>query len=144
MNPFEQWQIRLSRITGELYHLAHPSVASRRVWQPAINAFRLTDRYVLCVDLAGLRKEDISVRVDGQWVRISGNRPSPEPAVAPGHPAAQVLALEIDYGPFERGIRIPERIAADRVTARYREGLLWIDIPVAGPEQLVQPTEVRP
>jgi HSP20 family protein len=130
MSAFEKWQFRLNQVTGELYQLSVVHMESQRFWQPAINAFRLSDRYLVCVDLAGMQKDQIAVRVEPRRLIIEGNRPSPEPNRNPGDPTPQVLALEIDYGPFQRIVRLPEPVQTDRVTARYREGLLWIELPL--------------
>ena len=42
----------------------------------------------------------------------------------------QVLAMEIDHGPFERHINLPLSVDRARVTAEQRNGLLWIHLPV--------------
>ena len=139
MNAFEHWQIRLSQLTREFYQLSMVHMQSHPSWQPAINAFRLPDRYLICVDLAGMQKPDISVRVDSRRLTISGNRPPPEPA--PSHSHAQVLAMEIDYGPFERTLTLPEPIRPEQVTAQYREGLLWIQLPLVGASTPTRPPE---
>jgi HSP20 family molecular chaperone IbpA len=39
------------------------------------------------------------------------------------------LQLEIATGPFERVIALPEGIDADRVEARFRQGILAVRIP---------------
>ncbi|MGA4643112.1 Hsp20/alpha crystallin family protein [Limisphaera sp. 4302-co] len=144
MSTHEQWQVRLNQVAGDLYQLSVVHMESRRVWHPAINAFRLSDRYLVCVELAGMQKEQIAVRVEPQRLIIEGNRASPEPRCASGDPAPQVLAMEIDYGPFERILRLPEPIRTDQVTARYREGLLWIELPLARPASPGLTVELTP
>lgn len=98
-------------------------------WRPALNAFRLRDRFLLCLDLAGVERRDISVRAEPRRLIISGTRPAPEPGHEPGEPP-QALAMEIDYGPFERVIELPEEIEPEHVTATYRDGLLWVEMPL--------------
>ncbi|MCS7089964.1 MAG: Hsp20/alpha crystallin family protein [Limisphaera sp.] len=144
MSPFERWEFQVGQIGSELYHLRMVQMASRRIWQPPINVFRLKDRYLICAELAGMRKEDISVRVNGSCVILTGSRPSPEPTGQAADQGLHVLALEIDYGPFERRVQIPEPILAERVTARYRDGLLWIEVPLASGEGALTHSEVRP
>jgi HSP20 family molecular chaperone IbpA len=34
-------------------------------WQPQVNAFSFSDRYELCVELAGIDKEVIDLKVEG-------------------------------------------------------------------------------
>jgi len=98
-------------------------------WQPPINAYLCADRFVICVDLAGVDKRAISVRAEPRRLLISGVRPPPEPACDQPQPV-QVLAMEIDYGPFERVLNLPAEVDAARVNAEHRDGLLWISLPL--------------
>jgi HSP20 family molecular chaperone IbpA len=38
--------------------------------------------------------------------------------------------MEIDYGPFERTINLPNHIDVDGVHAEQEDGLLWISLPI--------------
>jgi HSP20 family molecular chaperone IbpA len=42
----------------------------------------------------------------------------------------QLLAMEIDYGPFEREVLLPASVDIDNVHAEQRNGLLWISLPL--------------
>jgi len=53
----------------------------------------------------------------------------PEPSHAEGR-AVQLLAMEIDYGPFEREVSLPVEVEIDKAEAEQRNGLLWISLPV--------------
>ena len=55
--------------------------------------------------------------------------PLPEPSRAEGH-AVQLLAMEIDYGPFERQMTLPAEVEIDKAHAEQRNGLLWISLPL--------------
>jgi HSP20 family molecular chaperone IbpA len=101
-------------------------VSSAPRWTPAINVYRCTDRFVVCMDLAGVRKSDLSVRSEPHLLRISGHRLPPEPQVE----LVQVLAMEIDYGRFERILRLPTAVDPERASAEQRDGWLWIQLPM--------------
>lgn len=102
------------------------------LWQPAINAFRCGSSLRVCVDLAGVDREEIEVQVEPHRLWIRGVRSAPEPWC--GEDAArQVLALEIDSGPFSRELKLPVAVKVDEVTAQQRQGLLWIELPIAEP-----------
>ena len=101
-------------------------------WRPDVNAFRYDDRFEICVDLAGVEKEQIVVDVLADRVRISGDRTQPSPDC---EDCRQVLALEIESGHFAREIALPAEIDPESVKARQENGLLWIELPlVADPE----------
>jgi HSP20 family protein len=48
--------------------------------------------------------------------------------------------MEQAYGKFERSIRLPMPVQADRVTATYRDGVLEVSLPKA---KEVRPTEIK-
>lgn len=96
-------------------------------WQPAVNAFRCEHGVRICVDLAGVEKSSIDLTVEPRRVVMRGTRNPPEPA---SERALQLLALEIDYGPFEREIELPIEVDVESVQAEQENGLLWITLPV--------------
>ncbi len=120
---------------GVRYHFTRVefcSAGATAPWRPAINAYRCHEGFTICVDLAGVDRSRIDLRVEPLRVLIRGHRQPPEPPGANG-PPLQVLALEIDQGMFERQLVLPAEIAPEGVKAEQRNGLLWIHLPLAGP-----------
>jgi Molecular chaperone (small heat shock protein) len=70
-----------------------------------------------------------STDVEPRRLVIRGTRELPEPTGDEGC-AQQLLAMEIDYGPFEREITFPVDVEIDKAHAEQRNGLLWISLPV--------------
>jgi len=101
---------------------------SPHTWQPAINAYRCETGMRICVDLAGVDRAAIDLTVEPYRVVIRGNRDVPEPTDREGRPV-QMLAMEIDYGPFERTVDFPEEVNVKKAHAEQRNGLLWIHLP---------------
>ena len=98
-------------------------------WQPAINAFRCETAMRICVDLAGVDREGIDLMVEPRRVLVRGAREVPEPTDAEGR-AIQTLALEIDYGPFEREVLLPADVDVEAASAEQQNGLLWVYLPL--------------
>jgi HSP20 family protein len=118
----DQVSLELLRI-----HVILPG-AGTAYWRPAVNAFRCRDRYIVCVDLAGMTKEAIKIVVAGRRLILRGNRAPLEPGA--DCPSLVALAMEIDHGPFERVLDLPLEVDASQVTAEYRQGVLWIELPL--------------
>ena len=97
-------------------------------WQPPINAFRCESAVRICVDLAGIDKSNIDLTVEPQRIVVRGSREAPEPSDDPR--GVQVLALEIDYGPFEREVLLPAEVEVNEARAEQENGLLWIYLPL--------------
>lgn len=121
---------RLVDIVCQLTNVKYSSFRLLEAWHPAINAYRCRDSIVICVDLAGVGRPQIDLLVEPRRVVIRGQRQPPEPDDALG-PTMQVLALEIDHGPFEREIALPLEVEPGEVQAEQRNGLLWIYLPLS-------------
>ena len=100
--------------------------ATPHTWRPAINAFRCETAVSICVDLAGIDKSLIDLQVEPRRITVRGSREAPEPA----DQAVQMLALEIDYGPFEREVELRAEVDVKKVRAEQENGLLWIYLPL--------------
>jgi HSP20 family protein len=119
-------------------------------WTPNVNLYENSTSYLVCVDLAGVDKEKIDVEVADQRLKLRGVRPVPQfedekegrdaPGDEPGSKGGVVAAagtakrirvhlMEIDHGAFAREVELPPDADRESITANYRNGLLWIEIP---------------
>ena len=121
-------QGRLGNVVYEFSKTQFTQCWSHETWRPEINAYRSCHQIIICVDLAGVERSSIELSVEPRAIRLRGHRQAPEPT---GQDAAglQVLAMEIDYGEFERQIELPNEVDPARVKAEQRNGLLWIHLP---------------
>lgn len=111
------------------YGVSSHGQASPGPWRPAMNAYRCEGAIRVCFDLAGVDKERIDIQIEPGRLVVRGVRKPPEPSS--GEPCAeQILAMEIDHGPFLRELRLPVNVSRDDVTAEHRNGLLWINLPL--------------
>jgi HSP20 family protein len=96
-------------------------------WRPPVNAYRCDAKLVVFVDVAGVSRDSVDVRVEPGRLLIRGRRPTPEPDSSEmGH--CHLLALEIDQGSFERTLDLPPEVNPNDVTTEYRDGLFRISI----------------
>ena len=128
--------IRLERLEGQLGDVAYELTkvefsnfhATGR-WRPPINAYQCDRCLRICVDLAGVDRDDILLQIEPGLLTLRGRRALPEPDES-RHPSTQVLAMEIDHGTFEREIRLPRNVDRKRVHAEQQNGMLWIHLPL--------------
>jgi HSP20 family protein len=121
----------LHEVTSQLARAGLPQFAPPP-WHPPINAYRCEDCIRICVELAGVDRSEINLTVHERQISIRGTRNVPEPADHEDR-ALQTIAMEIDYGPFQRDIRLPAEIDIDKVHADQRNGMLWIHLPLKKP-----------
>lgn len=127
------WSILRRKPQGVVVQMTRISSFQRRgPWTPAINAYRCRDRFVICVELAGVDRSSIQLSVLPNRLSIQGQRQAPEPPCQEG-PLSQVLALEIDQGPFERELTLPAEVLTEGASAEQRNGILWIYLPLSKP-----------
>ena len=92
---------------------------------------------VIKVELAGMRREDLELTIEGNRLRISGQRPDGCRA-----PKCKFLVMEINYGAFESVIELPAGYDLSQAKAAYQNGFLRIDVPVAAdatPKKIMVP-----
>jgi len=90
-------------------------------WKPATDVYETEDEFVVQVDLAGMRRSDIEVYVDGDFILLKGTRKN----IAPSG-KKHYHKMEISVGPFERHVRIPAGVDATTTRAHYSAGFLFI------------------
>jgi HSP20 family protein len=93
-------------------------------WAPALEVHEDKEKYTVRVELAGLKREDIEVSLQEGALIISGERKSEK--IEEG---VEVHRQERFYGKFQRALTLPEPVAADKVKADYKEGVLTVTLP---------------
>lgn len=102
--------------------------SSEASWVPNTDVYLTDGALVIKVELAGMRREDLELIVEGNQLRISGQRPDCCRA-----PRCKFLVMEIDYGPFESVIELPPGFDLSRAKAAYQNGFLRVDVPERAP-----------
>jgi HSP20 family protein len=92
---------------------------SGRLWCPAADVYRSSEGWIVKVDLAGVKPQDVDVIIDGDLLRISGSRRDGTCGEGVSH-----YQLEITYSRFEKMIRFPRSIEHASIERAYHDGLL--------------------
>ena len=93
-------------------------------WVPTTDVYSTDSGLVVKVELAGMRSENLEITVEGSRLRISGTRPDGCRA-----PKCSFLVMEINYGPFECVLDLPQGYDLNQAKAAYLNGFLRIDVP---------------
>jgi HSP20 family protein len=106
---------------------------SRRsgAFSPAVDVLEQPDKYTVLLDLPGVVKDGVTVRLEGTKLVVEGTRPL-------GHPSGtRVRAGERSSGAFRREFLLPHLVRGERVTARLADGVLTVEIPRVESQQVV-------
>jgi HSP20 family protein len=91
--------------------------------QPRADIYRTPRGWVIKFDLAGVRSQDVQVKVEGPLVQVSGIRRDWIVEEGWCH-----YTLEISYSRFQRVIKLPRHLEGSRVATECREGMLLVHI----------------
>jgi HSP20 family protein len=123
---FDKLHNEIEEIFADLWHVPRFSGA-RRGFRPNVDSYHTLDPHELTVvvELPGVDPESVHVVVGERALLIAGERRRPKVA---GHVYHQ---MEIEYGPFQRQVRLPEDVDADGASAQFENGVLTISLPVS-------------
>lgn len=97
-----------------------------QAWAPALDVHEDKNQYTVSLELPGLKREEINVHLENGALVISGERK--EETVSEG---TEVHRRERYYGKFSRALTLPTAVAADKVKAAYKDGVLTVTLPKA-------------
>lgn len=82
------------------------------------------DRIVVRMEVPGMNREDLQIDIDGDQLSVSGEKHFEQES---GDGSYRLL--QCAYGSFRRDLTLPHAVDAQRTQARYRDGVLRIDLP---------------
>ena len=88
----------------------------------ALNVREDEDAYILSALVPGLSAEDLEIQVLEDVVRIQGEFPANDD---------RFLLRELPQGRFERTLRLPAALQADKIEANITDGVLELRLPKA-------------
>jgi HSP20 family protein len=125
LKDFEQMREQIQRLMGDLLKDSTPlGYQTERAFHPPMDVYETAEQVVIILEIAGMKPDDIHVFVKDNVLSINGSRSEP---VSPSK--IHLHQMEIDYGSFERTLRIPCAIDVDRIKASYRDGFLMVTLP---------------
>jgi HSP20 family protein len=98
----------------------------RHGFRPNVDCFHTDDPHALTVvvELPGVDPQSVRVVAGERLLVVAGERKRPP---APGRVYQQ---MEIEYGPFQRQVRLAEDVDPERANARFEHGVLTVELPV--------------
>jgi HSP20 family protein len=127
----ESLQRNVERMLRNLVYRQHATHFGEPEWAPAVDLVVGEDWARVIVELAGVPREQVRVRLHERVLEISGRR---EPPHDPG--GAHWHRAEILFGDFRRQVELPWDADPDHVEASYRDGMLEIQlVPAPAPRR---------
>lgn len=96
---------------------------NQNVWKPPVDVYRKGNSWLLKFDLAGVRPEDVRVRLAGSRITVSGLRR--DWVMEQGY---SYHSMEISYNRFERTIELPGDLSGAEYSLEAKDGLLMVRV----------------
>ncbi len=93
-------------------------------WAPAIDVTDEGGKITVKADLPGLKKEDIKLEIRDDRLYLSGERKTENE-----EKKDNFYRRERTYGRFQRSFTLPSSVDRTKVDARFKNGVLEIDLP---------------
>ena len=124
----------IDRMFSEIFNGG--SVAEREgSWMPRADVHETDDSYLVQLDVPGIDKRAVKVKFEDNTLTVTGERKydNKEEGKSYRH-------VERVYGTFNRTLKLPKDVVAERISASYKNGVLEITLPKA---EVVKPKEIE-
>jgi HSP20 family protein len=101
------------------------AIGNGAAWTPAIEVKEKEGKLLVTADLPGLKKEDVTVHVEGDVLVIEGERKREKEEKREGYYRSERI-----YGKFYRSIPLPEGALIDKTAANFTNGVLEVTVPI--------------
>lgn len=109
------------------FFLSAEGAGGEVAWHPRADIYRTQNGWLVKLELAGVRPDDITLWACGSRLTISGIRR--DRIIAEGW---SCYAMEISYSRFERSMDLPCEVEAAPLAMECREGMLLIHVATEG------------
>ncbi|NJK40339.1 MAG: Hsp20/alpha crystallin family protein [Acaryochloridaceae cyanobacterium SU_2_1] len=130
-NPIEETEAmrhQLDRIFDSI--LNKETTPTARPWAPTIELWDEGNHLIFKAFLPCVQADDLDIQATREAIAISGHRHQSE-----GAEGTQRVYSDINYGPFQRAIKLPVAIQNTAVTASFEQGVLTLTLPKVETEQ---------
>jgi len=124
MQDLDQLFLQMEKAADKLFDRAWLQHLSHAYWEPQVNVYECEDRYYLLIDLPGIPHENISIKIVGETLIVSGIKSDPRP-----QGALRCLHMEMPQGRFRKQIRVGSPVLTQEIRAHLKGGVLEIVVP---------------
>ncbi len=104
-------------------------------WLPAVDIRETDDSFEFTAELPGLNRDDVHITIEDKVLTLKGAR-----AWNDEENRNSYHRVERAYGSFSRSFTLPSTVDADKVAAKFNDGLLTITVPKA---EEVKPRQIK-
>ena len=122
-NPTRSLMTDFDRIFDSMFSHDLPLFPLAQSWTPAVDVNETETEFFLSADMPGLDKKDVSVDIHDGVITIKGERDIDNEKSTDGY-----RIRERQLGSFNRSFRLPDNVNEDKITAKFKNGLLTVTL----------------
>jgi HSP20 family protein len=136
-SPLTEFRTEFDRLFDDFLSTGETSSTAKREsdWLPACDIQEAEGHFLVSLEVPGISKDQIKLEVVDHRLRVTGERKADTKMEKDGR-----WYSERSYGRFERSFALPENVDAERLEARFDNGILQVFIPKA---ELAKPREIK-
>jgi len=97
---------------------------SMSAWKPSVDIYETDEAIILKAELPGIKKEDVSVEIKDNVLTLRGERVE-DKEIKEG----SYFRKERCFGTFSRAFNLQHRVQPDKIKAKFKDGILVVEIP---------------
>jgi HSP20 family molecular chaperone IbpA len=118
-------------IRFRLTSISRQWTARPHLWRPPTDLSETEKDYVVRIEIAGMKDDELNIAIDGRQAAIYGLRQPPAEQAA-------YHQMEVRFGEFLSALELPGLVDTDHVEAKYQDGFLLVRLPkAASPKESV-------
>ena len=128
---------RMNRMMQDVFGpwaLPEKEILTRAEWTPFCDIYETDHEIVVKAELPEVKKENINVNLEGRTLEITGERKFGKEINK-----ENFHRIERGYGQFLRTFELPTTVDLNKITAEFKEGILFVTLPkteAAKPKQI--------
>ena len=128
-DPFRELEIMSDRLNRVFSRPPNRTDSGRELmtvsdWTPTVDISETDREYLIKMELAEVRRDDVKVTVEDGVLRIQGERRQERE-----ENGKKFHRIERSYGTFMRGFTVPDDVDGGNVSAEFKEGMLLLHLP---------------
>lgn len=93
-------------------------------WRPAVDIYETENGLVLKAELPGVKKEEVSVEIKDNVLTLKGERAEDKEVREENY-----YRRERCFGSFQRSFNLEQSVQPEKVKAKFKDGILEVEIP---------------
>lgn len=119
INSFQQ---QINEKFNKFFSEVQKEFYSQKTLQVDANIVSLPEKYIIEIELPGVKKEDIKITLEDEHLTVQGKKQRKS------YENEKLIQVERQQGDFKRIFKINEDIDSQNIKAKFEEGILYITL----------------